>query len=74
MYSMYELVENRIFFSSQWSDNMEFFILCVFVSMYPFRFQKQGMKFLSIKILVNIDIERHFDCIFFRHAFTVFRV
>ena len=30
-----------------------------------FNVQERGTKFLSIKILENIDAGRHYDCIFF---------
>ena len=40
-----------------------------------FKVQEQGMKFLSRKILENIDAGRHYDCIFSEmHATAVFQV
>ena len=43
---------------------MEFFTWLIISQNIIFNVQEQGMKFLSKKILVNIDADRHFDSFF----------
>ena len=57
---------------SQWYDNMEYVTWWFKSQRIHFAFQEQDTKFLSKKILVNIDTECRFDNIsLFPHASTV---
>ena len=46
-------------------DNMEFFTSCIKNQRIIFDDQEQGTKFLSKKILVNFEPERHYHVIIF---------